>query len=295
VTIMRRAVVLPLFFLCIVATPRPAAAWGFEAHKFIMARAIALLPTEIRPFFDKFESSIVEHSIDPDLWRTVGWLEESTRHFVDMDAYGPYPFKDLPRQYDEAVKRYGADFVTKNGTLPWRTEEMYQKLVEAFIQKGPYSRENIKLFSSVIGHYTSDAHVPFHATLNHDGQLTGQWGIHARFESDLFQRYRSALDLSPRPPAAIGNPRDFIFDTLVASFALAQPVLDADRSAIAGREIYDDGYFTRFFGAVKPILEKRVSDAIGGVAAIITAAWIDAGRSALPVDAANPPRKVRRQ
>jgi hypothetical protein len=295
VAIMRRAVVLPLLILCIVATPHPAAAWGFEAHKFIMTRAIALLPAEIRPFFNKFETSIVEHSIDPDLWRTVGWLEESTRHFVDMDAYGPYPFKDLPRQYDDAVKRYGVDFVTKNGTLPWRTEEMYQKLVEAFTQKGAYSRENIKLFSSVIGHYASDAHVPFHAMLNHDGQLTGQWGIHARFESDLFQRYRSALDLSPRPPAAIGNPRDFIFDTLVASFALAQPVLDADRSAIAGREIYDDVYFTRFFGVVKPILEKRVSDAIGGVAAIITAAWIDAGRTALPVDVVNPPRKVRRQ
>jgi hypothetical protein len=31
------------------------------------------------------------------------------------------------------------------------------------------------------------------------------------------------------------------------------------------------------------------------VAAILTAAWIDAGRMALPVDAANPPRKVRRQ
>src|SRR6185436_3049094 len=100
VTLMRRIVVLPLI-LALVATPAPAAAWGFEAHKFIMARAIALLPTEIRPFFTKYETSIVEHSIDPDLWRTVGWLDESTRHFVDMDAYGPYPFKEFPRRYDE--------------------------------------------------------------------------------------------------------------------------------------------------------------------------------------------------
>ena len=123
---MRRVIVLPLL-LAVIATPTPAAAWGFEAHKFIMARAIALLPAEIRPFFSRFEASIVEHSIDPDFWRTVGWLDESTRHFVDMDAYGPYPFKDLPRQHAEAVKRYGAEFVTKNGTLPWRTEEMYQK------------------------------------------------------------------------------------------------------------------------------------------------------------------------
>ncbi len=290
---MRRIIVL-LLVLAIVATPVPAAAWGFEAHKFIMARAIALLPVEIRPFFTKFEASIVEHSIDPDLWRTVGWLDETTRHFVDMDAYGPYPFKEFPRQHDEAVKRYGAEFVTKNGTLPWRTEEMYQKLVEAFTQKAAYSRENIKLFSSVIAHYTSDGHVPFHATLNHDGQLTGQWGIHARFESDLFERYRSKLDLSPRPPATVGNPRDFILDTLVVSFSLVQPILDADKSAVDGRQLYDDVYFERFFGKVKPILEKRVSDSIAGVAAIITAAWIDAGRPALPLDVTKPPRKVGR-
>jgi hypothetical protein len=291
---MRRIIMPPLLALAIIATPSPAAAWGFEAHKFIMARAIALLPAEIRPFFNKYETSIVEHSIDPDLWRTVGWLDETTRHFVDMDAYGPYPFKDLPRQYDEAVKRYGVEFVAKNGTLPWRTEEIYQKLVEAFTQKSTYSPENIKLFSSVIGHYTADGHVPFHASLNHDGQLTGQWGIHARFESDLFERYRSKLDLLPRPSAAVGNPRDFIFDTLLVSFSLVQPILDADRSAVEGRQLYDDVYFERFFEKVKPILEKRVSDSIGGVAAIITKAWIDAGRPALPLDVVKPPRKVGR-
>lgn len=292
---MRRLLVLPLLALALIATQTHVAAWGFEGHRFILARAIPLLPPEIRPFFKKYETAIVEHTIDPDLWRTAGWLDENPRHFVDMDAYGPYPFKDLPHQYDEAVKRYGVEFVTKNGTLPWRSEEIYQKLVEAFTQKAGYSRENIKFFSSVIAHYTADAHVPFHATLNHDGQLTGQWGIHARFESELFERFQSKLDLAPRQPARVGNPREFIFDALLGSFPLVQPILDADKSAVEGRELYDDAYFALFFGRVKPILEKRLSDSIGAVAAIITAAWIDAGRPALPVEAPNPPRKVRRQ
>ena len=144
---MRKIAGVVICLLIVAGMPRPATAWGFEAHKFIMARAIPLLPAEIRPFFMKYETSLVEHSIDPDLWRTVGWVDETTRHFVDMDAYGPYPFKELPRQYDEAVKRYGAEFVAKNGTLPWRTEEIYQKLVEAFTQKAGYSRENIRFFS----------------------------------------------------------------------------------------------------------------------------------------------------
>jgi len=274
--------------------PRPAAAWGFEAHKFIMARAIPLLPREIRPYFEKYEASIVEHAIDPDLWRTAGWLEEPPRHFVDMDAYGPYPFAGMPHVYDEAVKRYGAEFVLKNGTLPWRSEEIYGKLVEAFTQKAGYSRENIRFFSSVIAHYVADAHVPFHASLNYDGQLTGQWGVHSRFESELFERYRSTLTISPRPPAPIANTREFIFETLTASFPLVRPLLDADQAAIAGRDSYDDTYFTLFFSKARPILEQRLSDSISGVASVITAAWVEAGRPALPLDVTLTPRKVRR-
>jgi hypothetical protein len=291
---MRRVWITVLILMTVAGTPAPASAWGLEVHKFIMARAIPLLPPEIRPFFEKYQGSIVEHAIDPDLWRTVGWLEEPPRHFVDMDAYGPYPFRDLPHAYDEAVKRYGAEFVQKNGTLPWRSEEIFAKLAEAFTQKAPYARENIKLFSSVMAHYAADAHVPFHAALNYDGQLTGQWGIHSRFESELFERYQSTLQLSPRLPASIGNPREFIFETLTASFPLVQPVLDADKAAVAGREFYDDVYFEQFFVKVKPILERRLSDSIGDVAAMITAAWAEAGRPALPLDAPNAPKKVRR-
>ena len=38
--------------ITVIFAPRPAAAWGFDVHRFITARAIALLPPEIRPFFE---------------------------------------------------------------------------------------------------------------------------------------------------------------------------------------------------------------------------------------------------
>ena len=91
-----------------------------------------------------------EWSIDPDLWRTAGWEEEFSRHFFDMDAYGSHPFKEVPHDYDEAVKKHGVEFVTKNGTLPWRAAEVQTRLTEAFRQKEPYSRENITFFSSLV-------------------------------------------------------------------------------------------------------------------------------------------------
>lgn len=291
---MRRLLSVGALVLAFAAAPQPAAAWGLDVHRFVVARAIPLLPIEIRPFFEKYQAEVVEHSVDPDLWRTAGWLEEPPRHFLDMDAYGPHPFTALPRAQDAAIRKYGAAFVEKNGTLPWRAEEIYGKLVEAFTQKTGYSRNNIRFFSSVLAHYAADAHVPFHAVLNYDGQLTGQWGIHARFETELFERYQSRLKIAPGPVAHVAGPRDMIFDTLVAGFSLAQPLLDADKAAVQGRASYDDRYFTLFFDKAQPILERRLSEAITGVASLVTAAWIDAGRPALPVQEVRTPRPVRR-
>lgn len=292
---MRRLTIAGLAAFLLAAAPLPAAAWGFEAHKFIMARAIPLLPPEIRPFFEKYQVEIVEHAVDPDLWRTAGWMAEPPRHFLDLDAYGPYPFSRLPRNYDAAARQFGEAFVEKNGTLPWRTAEVYGKLVEAFGQKASYSRPNIRFFASVLAHYSADAHVPFHAVLNYDGQLTGQWGIHARFETELFERYGAKLTVSPRAPVPLANPRDLIFDTLLASFPLVQPVLDADRAAVQGRAAYDDEYFERFLERARPILEKRLSDSISDVATLVTAAWVEAGRPALPLEEPRQARPVRRQ
>jgi len=283
--------------VCLAVSARPGA-WGFDVHRFIALEAIPLLPDQVRPFFDKYRVTFSEHAIDPDLWRNAGFEEEPPRHFVDLDAFGPAPFTALPRDYDAAVKKFGKDTVDKNGLLPWRTAEIYGQLVRAFERLGqgqPYAYDDIKFFSAVLAHYVSDAHVPFHAIVNYDGQLTGQRGIHSRFETELFLRYRSALAVRPVARAPIRNPRDFVFDTLVESAGLTDAILQADRAAVAGRAEYDDAYFDQFFAKTKPILERRLSEAASAVAAIITGAWEEGGRPALPLDPPRPVRKVVRQ
>ena len=269
--------------------PSPAAAWGFETHKFIMSRAIDMLPEAIRPFFQANRVFVVEHVIDPDLWRTAGFVDEPPRHFVDIDAYGTFPFTDLPRDFDAAVAKYGLQTLTKNGLLPWRTAEMSGHLRKAFDDqhKGTaYAATDIKFFSAIIGHYVADAHVPFHAATNYDGQLTGQNGIHVRFEEDLFVRYGKLLNIQPPLLKPVPNVRDFIFDTLLDSYQNVDNVLAADRAAIDDRLLYDDRYDDAFFGKVKPILERRIGLAISGVASVIASQWEAAGRPALAV---NPP------
>src|SRR5512132_738330 len=128
---MRRFLLASLGVMVLCA-PTPMRAWGFDVHRLIAERAIALLPAEMQPFYAKYKTMFVEHAIDPDLWRNAGFEEEPPRHFVDMDAYGAPPFAALPHDYNEAVQKYGAQFVTKNGTLPWRASEISAKLVKAF-------------------------------------------------------------------------------------------------------------------------------------------------------------------
>ncbi len=104
---MRIAAVLLIDARCV---PQSSAhAWGFEAHKFIAEQMIALLPAELRPLFEHRKAYIIERSVDPDLWRTVGWETEDPHHFLDLDYFGKYPFDELPREYDRAVQKFGRE------------------------------------------------------------------------------------------------------------------------------------------------------------------------------------------
>jgi hypothetical protein len=90
----------------------------------------------------------------------------------------------------------------------------------------------------------------------------------------------------------IDHPRDFVFQTLLDSFSAAGPLLEADRRAAEGRVEYDDAYFAQFFTAARPTLERRISEAIAGVASMIVSAWEQAGRPDLD-ELPRQPRRIR--
>jgi hypothetical protein len=275
-----------------------------DVHRLLTHRAIAGLPAELKPFFEAQDAFITEHAADPDLWRVVGLKgdlgDEDPNHFLDIDALDEAaPFTNVPRTWNAFVARYGLERATKAGRLPWRTEEIYNRLVSAFrdVGKGtaPYAADNARYLAAILSHYVEDAHQPLHATGNFDGQLTNQRGIHSRFETDLVLRNWSALKLMPVKIKPVGDIRDFIFQTVVDSQALVAPVLKADQQAIAGRELYDDGYFAAFLAGAEPILDARLSDSASGVASVIVSAWQEAGKPALPLDhGPKPPARIRR-
>jgi hypothetical protein len=285
-------------FVSTLVTTSPAFAWGFAGHRLIMARAIDLLPPDLKPFFERFRDEIVVRVVDPDLWRNVGW-EDDPNHFVDfgMPQLGPYPFAGLPREYSQALEKFGIADLKRIGMLPWREAEMFGNLrrgFESFNRPALYATSDVVLFAAVTSHYLQDAHQPFHASNNYDGQLTGQSGIHTRFERDLIEKFSSRLVLSPGPVKPILNARDRSFDVLIESYTQVAAILKADAAAIAGKDAYDDEYFEKFFTAVKPILENQLSQSIAATASVIVGAWESAGRPALKTTDARPVQKVRK-
>lgn len=293
--------VAALLLAVTIACPASASAWGFEAHKFIADRMVELLPPELKPLFEKRRAFIIERSVDPDMWRTVGWEEEPPNHFLDMDypAFGPYPFAALPRDYDAAIQKFGKDVVHRQGRLPWRTAEFYGSLQREFESlkrqpAPPYAVDNIVLFAAVLAHYASDGHVPLHSVVNYNGQVTGQDGLHSRWESELFERNRSRLTIAPAAATGVANPRDFMFAVLLASNRVAANVFESDLKATAGREFYDDAYFDAFATGTLPTLERRLNDSITAVASLIIGAWEQAGKPAIPAEPVRTPRRIRR-
>jgi len=284
--------------LGVLLLPAPASAWGWAAHRGIMQRAIELLPPGIKPFFVEHRVELVARTIDPDLWRSAGWDDEHN-HFVNFGApgLGAYPFTAFPREYGEGLQKFGDAELKRLGTLPWREAEMFGNLRRAFEGVGrgnSYASTEVILFAGAASHYLQDATQPLHASNNYNGQLTDQVGLHERFETELFERFEGRLNLSPEPPRSISSPRDFAFDTLLASYRNVDALLLADKEAIGARTTYDDAYFESFFAKVRPVLEARLSAAITATASIIMTAWEQAGRPSLQPSVTREPRKVQR-
>ncbi|RMD96215.1 MAG: S1/P1 Nuclease [Calditrichaeota bacterium] len=257
--------------------------WGFLGHKMIHRQALKALPQEVRPFFEKHREYLVEHSIDPDLWRKND-PKEGNRHYIDIDVYGKYPFKELPRDYEAAVKKFGKDKIEENGIAPWWIVREYKQLVKAMRKR---KTRAILRHASALGHYVADLHMPLHTTENYDGQLTGNHGIHRRFERDMIEIYASKLKFDVQPARYISDPLNFIFDVILQSYRYVDDILKADdNSKIKGKkyekhEDYDQIYYSRLFKQTGKLAQRQMSRAASAIASLWYSAWVDAGKPKL--------------
>jgi len=245
------------------------------------------MPEPVRAFFLAHQSALAEHSIDPDLWRKED-KAEGPRHFLDMDyeAFGKYPFTELPRDFDAAIAKFGKETFDKVGYLPWQVDDFMTRVVEAM--RSGDATTMIPLLGAY-AHYIEDAHMPLHAVVNYDGQLTNQKGIHGRWEWNLVERNKSTLEAAvladPTRVRVVESPRDLTFEVLLDSYAHHFALLNADRRAAQGIEEpleTSDTYFARLWELSGDLCIRQMSEAATQVASLWLTAWERAGRPALP-------------
>nr|WP_294903929.1 zinc dependent phospholipase C family protein [uncultured Lacibacter sp.] len=265
--------------------------WGFFGHRKINQLAVFLLPPEMIGFYKTHIDFLTEHSVDPDK-RRYAIPEEGPRHYIDIDHYGVYPFAALPHNYDSAVAKFSADTVQAYGIVPWWVQTMLARLTNAFKEK---NQVRILKLSAEIGHYIADAHVPLHASHNHNGQFTNQHGIHGFWESRVPELLAEReFDFWIGKAEHIKNPGQFIWARVLESAAAADTVLRFEkeltqsvspdqkfsfenRNGVTIRT-YSTSFTTAYNYKLNGMVERRMRQSIYAVASFWYTAWVNAGQ-----------------
>ncbi len=282
-----------LFCLLLLLCPECASQWGFWAHRQIHRQAVYLMPAPIADFFRTNAQELIDHSVDADNRRRID-PNEAPYHYIDLDRYGTYPFDELPRNYKEALQKFGYERLKENGLVPWRIAAFADSLTNAFREQ---NREKIIYFAANLGHYVADANVPLHATENYDGQLTGQKGLHARWETVYPQKFmlpRESEYLRDGSIYLIDDPTQEAFKWSLESFLLSQQVLAIDQqiqSELSKEDLYEplsqhafnsqrefsQIYYNKLKEKLNQMVEKRFDLSVIRVASIWYYSWLKSG------------------
>lgn len=271
------------------------ASWGFLAHKTLQQVSIYQLPDALGAYFYANQEYIVQQSIRPDVRRKDD-KQEDAKHYLDMDAhlFGADYKTSIPHDFNKAVAKYGLDSLRKEGLVPWEVTRVYGRLVESFKAE---KRDSVLFYAADLGHYVADAHVPLHTTRNHDGQLTGQKGMHVLWESLVPEAQLQGYSLSQVEGVQyIAKPQDFIFQILLESHAMLPAMFAAEKEVRAAlgeegsfemvekygrKQRYYTKAFIQAYGAkMGASIPERMLLASSRVASFWFSAWKDAGSPA---------------
>lgn len=192
----------------------------------------------------------------------------------------------------DCQQAFAEEHFSQYGILPYHLNKMQADLTAAFRQKNV---QRILRLSAEMGHYIGDAHVPLHTTENYNGQLTGQVGIHAFWESRLPELFADKnYDFFVGPAIYWERPDEVFWETVLASHILVDSVLQIERRL--SREFpqdqqfcYEDrldqtirtqceAYAKAYDQAMGTMVEDRMRASILAIGSSWFTAWVNAGQ-----------------
>ena len=241
--------------LVAVLVPAPASAWGTDAHRYIMGRAIDLLPPELKPFFEHYRDGdrrplgrsrhVAQHRLGRRSESLHRFRHEGARR-VSVHGAAARVRRRARRNSAHATLESHRPAAVARGR---RVRQPAARASKASPATAPYAPSDVVLFArSRRALHPGRAPAAFTRSVNYDGQLTGNNGIHSRFERDLFERFQSRLTVNPpRRRRRSATPRHRVRHRCSRATSSSIAILKADTEAIAGKDTYDDGYFEAFF------------------------------------------------
>jgi hypothetical protein len=263
--------------------------WGFYAHKRINRMAVFTLPSEMIGFYKANIGFIEEAAVNPDR-RRFSVVDEAPRHYIDIDHYGDSAITKMPRFWDEAVNKYSEDTLKAYGIVPWHINTMFYRLREAFLLNDP---DRILKLSAELGHYIADANVPLHTTENYNGQLTGQEGIHAFWESRLPELFSEEYDFFIGKADYLPVPQLEAWKAVIRAHKNVDSVLRMEKwlseefgdkkysFETKGRQtqkIYSQEYAAAYHEMLEGMVEQQMRSSIKMIGDFWFTAWVDAGQ-----------------
>ena len=270
--------------------------WGIWGHEHINRAAVFALPMQMRTFYYNHADFITVESTGPDMKRSVyNDKSEGPKHYIDIEGFDR-PLDSLPRTTADKSKIYADSTLQKLGSLPWQIQDMMAKLTKAF--KDGHKSE-ILLLSADLAHYLGDANMPLHTSLNYDGKLTGQPGVHSFWESRLPEIFGNSYNLNTREAKYIDDFTKETWRIIKKSHQLADTLLAIDRKVRASMPedklykkddqgnqlktkyntpIQSDEYANAFHTALNGMVQEQMKTSITAVADFWYTAWVNAGK-----------------
>jgi hypothetical protein len=269
--------------------------WGIVGHERINKAAVMALPQPLQVFFYNHIDFITQEASVPDIRKyALNYKDENPRHYFDMENFGTVD--SFPKTMEEAKKKYDTKFLNDNGILPWYIEDLMVKLTKAFKEK---NRAEILFLAADLGHYIGDAHMPLHTSANHDGQLSGQKGIHSLWESRLPELFVKDYKFTVAPAHYYEDIHKATWDMINDTHSLVQPLLDVDkklRTSTPENQVFvvdadgkvvknkynsakfSDDYAAKLHKELNGMVESQMKKAITATASFWYTAWVNAGK-----------------
>ncbi len=274
-----------LILLCLMLS-----GWGSKGHKKISQNFSADLPPQLSFLKPTWTNFVVNHASDAD-YRKNQDPDESPRHYIDIDNYPEFVQTGrITQDYDSAIAQHGYNFVIGQGILPWVIRITFDSLKSCF-QRGDWNRSS--LYAADLGHYVGDGHMPLHITNNYNGQITGQSGIHSRYESSLVAKYETLIVYPSDSAQLIQDVPAFIFGFLYENYVYVDSLLLADAYAKlqAGNNTSTE-YYQALWARSGGFTIRLMRHASKALASLIYTAWVQAGSPLLYPNAIDEPEAL---